>query len=82
MGENHKSQPPCLLLFINGGEMLPQECYICWWRLRTENGQREKYRGKSRRVNLKNGDVKAARIKVSGVRKQICVLAHGYRTYW
>jgi hypothetical protein len=40
MGENHKSQPPCLLLLISDGEMLPEEHYICWWRLRTGNGQR------------------------------------------
>jgi hypothetical protein len=42
MGENHKSQPACFLLFISGEEILPQKCNICWRRLRTENGQRGK----------------------------------------
>jgi hypothetical protein len=68
MGENHKSQPRCFLLFINGGEMLRQECYICWWRLRAANGQRGENKGSNRRMNLKDGNVKTARIKVRGVK--------------
>jgi hypothetical protein len=39
------------------GEMLPQKCYICWWGLRRQNGQRGN-ETKENKVNRRRKDSK------------------------